>query len=80
VHDRRVAQNGAKVEEIEDGMIIEGVRELTAAETLSHGDHRVAMSMAIAALAAKGRSRIKSVEWVETSFPGFLKKLNSLVA
>jgi len=71
---------GARIEELEDGMVIEGVPRLTAAELESHGDHRVAMSLAIAGLAAKGKTRVQSVEWVETSFPGFLKKLNSLVA
>jgi 3-phosphoshikimate 1-carboxyvinyltransferase len=71
---------GVKVDELEDGLVIEGAAKLKAAEVLSHGDHRVAMSLAVASLVAKGKSRIKSVEWVETSFPGFLKKLNSLVA
>jgi len=71
---------GVKVEELEDGMVIEGKRQLQAAEVYSHGDHRVAMSLAIASLVARGKSRVNSVEWVETSFPGFLKKLNSLVA
>jgi len=71
---------GAHIEELEDGMVIEGSRNLKGAEVYSHKDHRVAMSLAVASLAAKGRTRINSVEWVETSFPGFLKKLTSLVA
>jgi len=71
---------GANIEEREDGMVIEGVKELRPAEVFSHRDHRVAMSLAVAGLVARGKTRIKSVEWVETSFPDFLKKLNKLVA
>jgi 3-phosphoshikimate 1-carboxyvinyltransferase len=71
---------GVNIEEREDGMVIEGRRQINGAVVDSHKDHRVAMSLAVAALVAKGRTRINSVEWVETSFPGFLKKLNSLVA
>ena len=71
---------GAKIEELEDGMIIQGVRELKAEVVDSHKDHRIAMSLAIAGLLAKGKTVIKSVEWVETSFPDFLKKLKHLVA
>ncbi len=71
---------GAKIEELEDGMVIEGVEELEGAEVYSHKDHRVAMSLAIAGLCARGRTRIKSVEWAETSFPDFFNKLKQLVA
>jgi 3-phosphoshikimate 1-carboxyvinyltransferase len=71
---------GANIKEREDGMEIEGAKELKPAEVVSHNDHRVAMSLAVAGLVAKGKTRIKSVEWVETSFPDFLKKLNRLVA
>jgi len=71
---------GAKIEELEDGMIIEGPCELKGAEVYSHKDHRVAMSLAVAGLYAQGKTIIKEVQWVETSFPDFFNKLNQLVA
>jgi len=71
---------GAKVEELEDGMVIEGPVALKGAEVQSRQDHRVAMSLAVAGLAAEGKTIVRSVEWVDTSFPEFLKKLNQLVA
>jgi len=71
---------GAKIEELEDGMVIEGVEELRGTEVYSHKDHRVAMSLAVAGLCAQGKTRIKSVEWAETSFPNFFNKLKQLVA
>lgn len=44
----------------------------------SSGDHRTAMSLAVAALAAKGESTIKDVDCIDTSFPDFFEKLSSL--
>jgi len=64
---------GAKIEEKEDGMIIYGPTKLKAAKIDSHGDHRVAMSAAIAGLIAEGQTVIEDTECIETSFPGFLK-------
>jgi 3-phosphoshikimate 1-carboxyvinyltransferase len=64
---------GAKIEEKEDGMIIYGPTKLKAAKIDSHGDHRVAMSAAIAGLIAEGQTLIEDTECIETSFPGFLK-------
>lgn len=45
-------------------------------EFVSYGDHRTAMSMAIAALNTEGESVVKDVECVETSFPGFFTLLD----
>ena len=54
----------------EVGMIIEG-GTLGGGEVDSHGDHRVAMAFAMAALAATGPIRILNCANVATSFPGF---------
>ena len=67
------------VEELADGLIIEGREQLRAAVIQSHGDHRVAMSMAIAALTAQGETTIEDAGCIDTSFPGFIKMLESLV-
>ncbi|NUO77876.1 MAG: 3-phosphoshikimate 1-carboxyvinyltransferase [Lysobacter sp.] len=61
---------GAKIEETPDGAIIEG-GALHGGAVDSHGDHRIAMSFAVAAQRAHGEVHIRDVENVATSFPGF---------
>jgi 3-phosphoshikimate 1-carboxyvinyltransferase len=70
---------GVSVEELEDGLIIEGRKELKPASTQSHGDHRIAMSMIIAGLTASGETTVEDTECVNTSFPGFTDMLESLL-
>jgi len=55
----------------EDGMLIRG-GQLQGGEVYSHGDHRVAMAFAVAALRATGEIRIRDCANVATSFPGFV--------
>jgi 3-phosphoshikimate 1-carboxyvinyltransferase len=62
---------GAKAKETPDGMIIEGPCKLKGAEIESCGDHRIAMSAAIAGLIATDEMVIENSECIETSFPGF---------
>ncbi|MHB8846017.1 MAG: 3-phosphoshikimate 1-carboxyvinyltransferase [Nitrospirota bacterium] len=62
---------GAEVRELSDGMEITGRERLTGAVCNSHGDHRIAMSMAMAGLAASGETIVQDTAWIETSFPGF---------
>jgi 3-phosphoshikimate 1-carboxyvinyltransferase len=69
---------GAKVEEFEDGMEIEGGHPLHGATIDSCGDHRIAMAFAIAGLFAKGETVIKNTECVNTSYPGFSHHLNAI--
>jgi len=59
-------------------MEITGRERLAGAECESHGDHRIAMSMAMAGLAASGETTVKDAEWIETSFPGFERMLTQL--
>lgn len=54
----------------DDGMIIQG-GQIQAGEVDSHGDHRIAMAFAMAALRAEGPITITDCENVNTSFPGF---------
>lgn len=71
---------GAKVEELEDGMVIEGPTQFRGGISLeSYGDHRVAMSMAIAALFAQKKIQIENPECIPTSFPQFQETLNRVV-
>jgi 3-phosphoshikimate 1-carboxyvinyltransferase len=71
---------GVKVDELEDGLIIEGREDLNPANIQSYGDHRVAMSMAVAALTASGETTIEDTDCVNTSFPGFMKMIEGLYA
>jgi 3-phosphoshikimate 1-carboxyvinyltransferase len=70
---------GVKVGELEDGLAIDGGTELEGAEIETFGDHRIAMSFAIAALIAKTPSVIKDAECVEVSYPGFWDDFDKLV-
>jgi 3-phosphoshikimate 1-carboxyvinyltransferase len=70
---------GAEVEEYEDGLAVRGQTRLRGALLDSHGDHRIALAFAIAALFADGESEIKGAECVAVSFPGFFNVLESLV-
>jgi len=70
---------GAEIEERGEDLVISGnIKKLKAAKLDSFGDHRIAMTMAIASLLASGESRINDAECVETSYPGFLKDLEKL--
>ena len=62
---------GVEIEEHPDGLSIKGAEKLHGAEVESHGDHRIAMAMAIAALAAEGGSVINGAAAADVSFPGF---------
>ncbi len=54
-----------------DGMIIEG-GPVAGGSVDSHGDHRIAMAFAMAALRAQGAIEIHDCANVNTSFPGFV--------
>ena len=69
---------GASIREIDDGMIIEGGSKLTGAEVVSHGDHRIAMSMAVAGLVAGGETHIGDSEAADVSYPSFWETLEGL--
>jgi len=67
---------GVDVTEYEDGYEIQGNCNLHKATINSCGDHRIAMSFAIAGLLCD--MEIKDTQCIETSFPNFEKLLNSL--
>ncbi len=69
---------GAKVTPTEDGMIIQGGETLHGAVLDSHLDHRIAMSFAIAGLAAQGETQITRGDCVNISYPDFYSHLSSL--
>lgn len=69
---------GAQVTELPDGMEITGGTPLTGADVDSHTDHRIAMSLAIAALNAKGTTTIHRAEAAAISYPDFTATLQQI--
>jgi len=69
----------ADIEEKEDGFVVRGPSKLKGAVCESYNDHRIAMSLAIAALLAEGKTVIKNSECIDISFPGFEKTLQKLI-
>lgn len=69
---------GCDITPTDDGMIITGGNPLHGAVIDSYADHRIAMSFAVAALAAKGETTIKGGECVNISYPGFYTDLAAL--
>lgn len=69
---------GADIRETPDGMIINGRGGLTGGEAASHGDHRVAMALAVAGLCSRKGVRIIGHECAAVSYPGFFTELAKL--
>lgn len=67
---------GIQIQDMPDGAIIEG-GSIVAATLESAGDHRCAMSFAVAGLIAHGEVRIHDCDNVATSFPGFVESANA---
>ncbi|MBR3871027.1 MAG: 3-phosphoshikimate 1-carboxyvinyltransferase [Clostridia bacterium] len=72
------AKCGAHVECTDDGMSIQGHQTLHAAVFDSHGDHRIAMSCGVLALALDGDSEITNAEAAAVSYPDFFNDLETL--
>ncbi len=75
---RELTALGAQIQPTEDGFIIEGVGQLQGAMVQSYGDHRLAMTLAIAGLVAHGETTIHDAECIPDSFPGFSEILDRL--
>jgi len=69
----------ADIEEEEDGFMVNGPTRLQGAVCESYNDHRIAMSLAVAALLAEGKTVIRNSECIDISFPGFEKTLQKLI-
>jgi 3-phosphoshikimate 1-carboxyvinyltransferase len=73
-----LAALGARYQLTDDGFVVTGPNALHGAPTSSHGDHRIAMALAVAGLAAGGTTMIDGWEAVATSYPGFERDLERL--
>ena len=70
---------GANITELNDGLEIIGGNSLKGAEVDSFTDHRIAMSLAIAALAASGQTTVHRAEAASISYPTFVDTLLEVV-
>jgi len=71
---------GARLEERPDGLVIEGGARLRGAAVDSHGDHRLAMALAVAGLLAEGETVVAGSEAAAVSYPGFWRDLEALTS
>ncbi len=71
-------QMGAKITEHPDGLEINGGNLLSGAEVDSHDDHRIAMSLTIAALQASGKTIIRQATAANISYPNFFANLQQI--
>jgi 3-phosphoshikimate 1-carboxyvinyltransferase len=66
---------GADIAELPDGLVIRGGKRLKGGLVNGHGDHRVVMALAVAALGAEGPVTIAGSEAADVTYPGFLRLL-----
>jgi len=71
---------GARIEAWEDGFIVEGPTALAGGSVDSHGDHRLAMALAIAGLIAQEEVTVRKAGCIADSFPDFITQMRSLGA
>ncbi len=73
-------QLGVEFHETEDGFVVDGGKALKGGRVNPHGDHRLAMSLAVAGLVAQAPVEIQEAEIINESFPGFESVLSALGA
>lgn len=69
---------GANIEEKEDGLVITSA-SLQGAQLKTHDDHRIALSLCVAAAGARGQSHIEGIHCIAKSYPSFLTDLKRLI-
>ncbi len=62
---------GAEIEPRPDGFLVHGPTPLRGAAVRSHGDHRLAMALAVAGLIASGETLVQDTDCIADSFPEF---------
>ena len=75
---RELSRLGASIEALPDGMIIHGGKTLLGTEVSSHRDHRLAMSLGVAALFAQGKTSIRYAHATRVSYPAFWQHMRRL--
>jgi 3-phosphoshikimate 1-carboxyvinyltransferase len=75
---KELSRLGADIDGLPDGMIIRGGSKLRGGDCSSHHDHRLAMTLGIAAVVAQGETVIHDAQVVEMSYPSFWQDLEKL--
>ena len=75
-----LSKMGAKIVEGRDSLTVEGPTGLKGAVADSHGDHRIVMACAVAALGAQGVTKINNAECIKKSYPSFIVDMKRLGA
>jgi 3-phosphoshikimate 1-carboxyvinyltransferase len=73
---RELRRLGADIEELPDGLRIRPVGRLQAAAVSSHGDHRLAIMLALAGVLARGETVVRNAGAVAVSYPWFWRDLD----
>jgi len=73
---RELGKLGVETDELPDGLIVHGGRP-TGAVVQSHGDHRLAMALAIAGLASDGPVTVRGAEAIDVTYPDFALSLQA---
>ena len=78
-----LGNTGVETEELEDGIVIRGAGSggrIEGGSVSSHGDHRIAMAMAVAGLWSRNGVEIEDPGCVDVSFPGFFDSLDRVAS
>ncbi|MSQ14893.1 MAG: 3-phosphoshikimate 1-carboxyvinyltransferase [Dehalococcoidia bacterium] len=73
-----LSKMGARIDELPDGMIVHGTGGLRGALVRSHDDHRLAMTLGIAGVVARGETTVQGADSVDVSYPGFWQDIARL--
>jgi 3-phosphoshikimate 1-carboxyvinyltransferase len=69
---------GAQITETPDGFTLRGAQSLAGDVVEGHDDHRIAMSLVVAGLAAQGETRVLDARCAGDSFPGFAETFRGI--
>jgi 3-phosphoshikimate 1-carboxyvinyltransferase len=69
---------GAKVIELEDGLIIKPIKKIKKAKLDSHGDHRIFMALSLIGLISEEGCRVSGLETASISYPNFINDLKNI--
>jgi 3-phosphoshikimate 1-carboxyvinyltransferase len=71
---------GARIDPQPDGFVVTGPTRLQGTAVDSHGDHRIAMALAVAGLVARGETVVREADCIADSFPGFVEIMQGIGA
>ena len=77
---QELSRLGADIEAMDDGMVIRGTGRLKGTACQSHGDHRLAMALAVCGLLAEGETTVMGAADASVSYPGFWEDLELLAS